>query len=140
VFYFYVICLIVFCCSCLYIFCVCLYKICGVFVYFVFFFFSVHFLQPAIERRSVGSIAYAIAFMYARAHRATQHAHSALRARTARFCPSAIERTLVRSSALDSEPPHVTFLGHLLLSPLHFPSRRTAPSPILSVFLSHPIH
>jgi hypothetical protein len=89
---------------------VCIYSmfVCIKFVVFLFiliFLLCVHFLQPAIERRSVSSIACAIAFMYARAHRATKHAHSALRARTTRFYPSAIERILVRSSSLDSDPP-----------------------------------
>jgi hypothetical protein len=55
VFYFPVICLIVFCCFCLYIFCDCLYKICGVIVYFGSLCFD--FLQLAIERRPVSSIA-----------------------------------------------------------------------------------
>ena len=45
----------------------------------------------------------------------------------------------VRSNAL-IQGSHMTFLGHLPLSPLHFPSRRTAPSPILSVLLSYPSH
>jgi hypothetical protein len=70
---------------------------------------------------------------HARAHRATLHT-LALRPRaphSARFCSSAIELTLVRSSALDSEP-HVTFLGHLSLLPISF---LTSP-----YSLPHPFH
>jgi hypothetical protein len=82
------------------------------------------------------------AFTHARAHRATPHTptiHLARAPQYARFCSSEIERTLVRSSALVSEPSCDLFRS-FLFPPFHFPSRRTAFSPFLSIFLSYPRH
>jgi hypothetical protein len=58
------------------------------------------------------------------------------------ICSSAIERTLVQSSALDSDPSRDLFLGHFPLFPFHFSTAPYTPFPI-SVFFSsihHQIH
>jgi hypothetical protein len=153
VFYFSVICLIVFCCFCLYIFCVCLYKICGVIVYFGFFFLF-DFLQLAIERRSVSSIACAglCSCMLARIEpQSTPTVHSAraphgsTRVRSsAPWCDRAHSiqsppRDLFRSpSSFSTSFPLTPYspLSHPLRSSLipkapnhHFTTQNTQPSP-----------
>jgi hypothetical protein len=55
-----------------------------------------------------------------------------------RPCSSAIECTLVRSSALNSEASRDLFLGHLPLPQLISIVCHTMFSPIFSIFLPHP--